>query len=68
MNTKQVGEFTDELQRSTDATKVLIADLLDFARIQSGTFSLVPSIDQLSHVMRPTIDRMRALSPADIAP
>jgi PAS domain S-box-containing protein len=64
MDTKQVREFADKVKRSVDAMKVLIADLLDFARIQSGTLSVVPSIDQLSHVMMPAIDRMRALAEA----
>src|SRR5262249_15329346 len=38
------------------------ADLLDFARIQTGTFSVRASADELSHVVMPVIDRMRALA------
>src|SRR6516162_9206533 len=42
----------------------LIADLLDFARIQSGTFSVVASATSLTQVMAPVLDRMRALAEA----
>jgi PAS domain S-box-containing protein len=61
---KKAREFVDKVQRSTDQMKVLIADLLDFARIQSGTFSIVASADKLSHVVMPAIDRLRALAEA----
>src|SRR5262249_59146833 len=61
---KKAREFVDKVQRSTGEMKALIADLLDFARIQSGTFSIVASADRLSHVVMPVIDRMRALAEA----
>jgi signal transduction histidine kinase len=51
--------FVNKVQRSADQMEVLIADLLDFARIQSGTFSVVVSADRLSQVVMPVIDRMR---------
>jgi len=61
---KKAREFVDKVQRSTDEMKALIADLLDFARIQSGTFSIVASADRLSHIMMPVIDRLCALAEA----
>jgi PAS domain S-box-containing protein len=61
---KEAREFAAKVERAADAMKSLIADLLDFARIQSGTFSVVPSVDRLSHVVMPAIDRMRALAEA----
>jgi signal transduction histidine kinase len=61
---KKAREFVDKVQRSTDEMKVLIDDLLDFARIQSGTFSIVASADKLSHVVMLAIDRLRALAEA----
>jgi PAS domain S-box-containing protein len=60
----QVREFANKIQRSTDRMEALIADLLDFARIQSGTFSVAPSANKLSRVVMPVIDRLRALAEA----
>jgi len=64
IDANQVDEFVNKVQRSADEMEVLIADLLDFARIQSGTFSVVVSADKLSQVVLPVIDRMRALAEA----
>ena len=64
IDANQVNEFVNKVQRSADEMEVLIADLLDFARIQSGTFSVVLSADRLSQVVMPVIDRMRALAEA----
>src|SRR5262249_681483 len=62
----QVREFADKVQRAADQIRVLIADLLDFARIQSGTFSVAVSVDRLSQVVMPVIDNMRALAEAKL--
>jgi signal transduction histidine kinase len=64
IDANQVKEFVNKVQRSADQMEVLIADLLDFARIQSGTFSVVASAGGLSQVLTPAIDRMRALAEA----
>ena len=64
IDANQVKEFVNKVQRSADQMEILIADLLDFARIQSGTFSVVISADRLSQVVMPVIDRMRALAEA----
>jgi len=64
IDANQVNEFVNKVQRSADEMEVLIADLLDFARIQSGTFSVVLSAERLSQVVMPVIDRMRALAEA----
>jgi PAS domain S-box-containing protein len=60
----KVREFANKVQRSTDVMEALIDDLLDFSRIQSGTFSVEASADTLSHVLVPIIDRMRAQAEA----
>ena len=57
-------EFVNKIQRSADHMEGLIADLLDFARIQSGTFAVVVLADRLSQVLMPVIDRMRAQAEA----
>jgi signal transduction histidine kinase len=64
IDANQVQEFVNRVQRSADEMEVLIADLLDFARIQSGTFSVVVSADSLRQVITPVIDRMQALAEA----
>ena len=60
----EVREFVNRVQRSTDQMETLIADLLDFARIQSGTFSVLISAVKLGEAVMPAIDRMRALAEA----
>jgi len=64
IDASQVNEVVNRVQRSADQMKILIADLLDFARIQSGTFSVVLSADRLSQAVMPVIDRMRTLAEA----
>jgi PAS domain S-box-containing protein len=64
IDANQIKEFVNKVQRAADQMEVLIADLLDFARIQSGTFSVVVSADRLSQVVMRVIDRMRALAEA----
>jgi PAS domain S-box-containing protein len=64
IDTQQVLEFTDRVKRATDQMERLIADLLDFARIESGTFSVVASADSLSHAVTPVIDSIRAQAEA----
>jgi PAS domain S-box-containing protein len=64
VDANQVREFADQVQRSVDEMKLLISDLLDFARIQSGTFSVLASADRLGKVLMPAIDRLRSLAEA----
>jgi signal transduction histidine kinase len=59
IDVNKVRELANKVQRSADEMEMLIDDLLDFARIQSGTFSVVPSIDRLTEVVTPVIDRIR---------
>jgi len=62
IDTDRARDFAEKVHRSTDAMKALIANLLDFARIQSGMFSVAASANRLSRVVMPVIDRMRALA------
>jgi PAS domain S-box-containing protein len=55
----QVRKFADKVRHSTDEMESLIADLLDFAGIQSGTLSVEASATRLSQVVKPVIDRLR---------
>ena len=64
INADQVRDFAEQVQFSVDEMKVLIANLLDFARIESGTFSVAPSPNSLSEVVNPAIDRIRTQAEA----
>ena len=64
IDVNKVRDFANKVQRSADAMEALIDDLLDFSRIQSGTFSVMASADTLSHVVVPLIDRMRTQAEA----
>jgi signal transduction histidine kinase len=64
IDANDVNEFVNKVQRAAEQMEILIADLLDFARIQSGTFSVLISAERLSQAVMPVIDRMRALAEA----
>lgn len=65
IDANQIREFADRVHASTSEMHALIADLLDFARIQSGTFSIVASARSLSQVVIPVIDGIRPLAEAN---
>lgn len=60
----KVHDFADKVQRSTNEMKMLISDLLDFAKIQSGTFAVTPSPHNLAGAVLPIIERMKILAEA----
>jgi PAS domain S-box-containing protein len=60
----KLREFADRVQRSVDKMLLLIDDLLDFAKIQSGTFSVETYADRLNHLVMPAIDSIRVLAEA----
>jgi PAS domain S-box-containing protein len=57
-----LGEFADNIQTSVDEMQRLIADLLDFSRIQSGTFSVETHAEQLRRLVMTSIDGIRLLA------
>jgi PAS domain S-box-containing protein len=59
---EQVRKFADKVQRAAEEMSALITDLLDFAHMENGTFSVVLSTDRLSSVVFPVIDRIRVLA------
>jgi PAS domain S-box-containing protein len=61
IDVSQVRGFAEKVGRSAHEMKLLISDLLDFARIQSGSFSVEASAGRLIDVVLPVIDRMRTL-------
>ncbi len=50
--TAQQLAFVSQIQQSTDRLQFLVEDLLDFARLEAGTFRLSPQETDLSHVVR----------------
>src|SRR5215471_2877972 len=64
MDAGQIVDFTNKLQRSVDSMLLLISDLLDFSRIQSGTFSVEPRTERLENIILPVIDGMSTLAEA----
>jgi PAS domain S-box-containing protein len=62
IDTAQVGKLTDTIQRSVDKMQRLIADLLDFDKIQSGTFSVETSAASVSRLATPVIEGFRLLA------
>jgi PAS domain S-box-containing protein len=51
MDTERMNNLTETVQRAVDKMQLLIADLLDFERIQSGSFTLTKSRQDLSRLI-----------------
>jgi PAS domain S-box-containing protein len=60
----KLREVADKIQRAVDRMLLLIADLLDFAKIDSGTFSVEPRPVQLANAIGPAIDGQKVLAEA----
>src|SRR5215471_797726 len=64
MQKTQIAEFVDKIQRAFDQMLRLISDLLDFSKIQSGTFSVEPYAGTVESIIRPIIEAMKTLADA----
>jgi signal transduction histidine kinase len=64
MEVSQITEFADKIQRAVDRMLVLISDLLDFSKIESGTFSIEPRDETAENVILPVIEGMKAIADA----
>jgi signal transduction histidine kinase len=60
----KLPELTAKIERSVEKMLLLIEDLLDFSKIQSGTFSVQPNPRQLDQVAMPAIEGLKALAEA----
>jgi len=56
--TSQQRAFVSQIQQSTDRLQFLVEDLLDFARLEAGTFRLSPQDADLSHVVKQGISSL----------
>jgi PAS domain S-box-containing protein len=57
-----VNRVVGTIQRAVDRMQVLIADLLDFARMQSRTFSITASAENFNRVAMPVLDGLKLLA------
>ena len=64
MDSGKFGELIAAIHRGVGRMQLLIADLLDFAKIQSGTFSIQTSLENLDRVTQPVIEDLRLLAEA----
>jgi signal transduction histidine kinase len=58
----QVARLTDAIQRSVDKMQALINDLLDFDKMQSGTFAVERHRSAVSRLAVPVIESFRLLA------
>jgi PAS domain S-box-containing protein len=60
----QITEYADKIQRAVDKMLQLISNLLDFSKIESGTFFIERHPETLENMILPAIDGMRTLAEA----
>src|SRR5262249_42432258 len=60
----QIAEFSNKIDRAADKMLQLISQLLDFSKIENGTFSVAPQAETLKNIILPTIDEMKPLAEA----
>jgi signal transduction histidine kinase len=64
MNTHQIHDLTNKIQRAVERMVLLISDLLDFSKIQSGVFSVNPCTERLENIILSAIEGMKTLAEA----
>src|SRR5215467_13203514 len=64
LETAQINEYADKIQRAVDKMLQLISNLLDFSKIECGTFSVERHPETLENMILPAIDGMRTLAEA----
>jgi PAS domain S-box-containing protein len=60
----KIRHLAGTIQRGADRMQVLISDLLDLAKLQSGTFSIKRSAGNIYHVAGAVIDGLRLMAEA----
>jgi PAS domain S-box-containing protein len=60
----QIFEFSNKIERAADKMLHLISQLLDFSRIENGTFSVAPQPETLKNIILPAIEGMKPLAEA----
>ncbi len=62
IDARKLNKLADTIQRSVDKMRILIGDLLDFDKIQSGTFSVEKLPASLTRVAATVVDGFRLLA------
>jgi signal transduction histidine kinase len=62
LDAAKLGKFADTIQRSVDKMQVLISDLLDFDKIQSGTFAVRTSTTSVIRLATPVVESFKLLA------
>jgi PAS domain S-box-containing protein len=60
----KIRHLTSTIQRGADRMQLLISDLLDLAKLQSGTFSIKRSVDSMTHIANAVIDGLKLMAEA----
>jgi signal transduction histidine kinase len=60
----QRSDLADRIQRAVERMRLLISDLLDFSKMESGTFSVALSACSPEKLILPVIDGMKTLAEA----
>jgi signal transduction histidine kinase len=64
MEKDQITDVTNKIQRAVESMLLLISDLLDFSKIQSGMFSVEPGAERVENIILPVIEGMKTLAEA----
>jgi signal transduction histidine kinase len=64
LDTVHVTEFVNKTQRAVDRMLQLISDLLDFDKMEKGTFFLEPYTETIQKIIHPVIDVLKPLADA----
>src|SRR5215471_5909514 len=64
LETDQIAEFSYKIERAADKMLYLISQLLDFSKIENGTFSVAPQAETLKNIILPAIEGMKPLAEA----
>jgi signal transduction histidine kinase len=64
LETDKTAEFSNKIERAADKMLHLISQLLDFSKIEHGTFSVAPQAETLKNIILPAIDGMKPLAEA----
>jgi signal transduction histidine kinase len=64
LETAQVAEYSNKIERAIDKMLQLISEISDSAKIENGTFSVAPQAETLKNIILPAIDEMKSLAEA----
>ena len=64
LDTVHVSEFVSKIQRAADRMLQLISDLLDFDKMEKGTFFVEPYTETVQSIILPVIDALKPLADA----